>query len=163
VPEFNAKPDSQAVVLGSNVTLSVSATGSVPLNFQWSLNGVPLPTGTNADLALTGITASQLGDYTVRVANACGTNTSGPFSISADAGNAPIAPLLTAIQFLKGNFLLTFASKAGWTYVVEYKNELSDVSWTELTSVIGDGLEQQLVDTPPQPGMRFYRVRVPTP
>ena len=55
------------------------------------------------------------------------------------------------------------STKAGQTYVLEYKNPLSDSSWTELLTATGNGLEMRLVDPMPLPAMRFYRVRVSAP
>ena len=54
-------------------------------------------------------------------------------------------------------------AKEGRTYVVEYKNNLTDPSWTPLETVIGDGLEHRVADPGPLPAARFYRVRMTTP
>jgi hypothetical protein len=64
---------------------------------------------------------------------------------------------------LKGTFQFSFEAKAGQTYVVEYKNNLTDPSWTPLETVIGDGLEHRVADPGPLPKARFYRVRMTTP
>jgi alpha-tubulin suppressor-like RCC1 family protein len=48
--------------LGHSVTLSVAATGSVPLSYQWFLNGEPLANATSATLA-----TSAPGSYRVLV------------------------------------------------------------------------------------------------
>jgi hypothetical protein len=158
-PDIIAKSNSQVVPLGTAVTFSVTATGTGPLSYQWSLNGQSVAGGTNSSLALPSVSASQLGDYTVNVANACGTNTAGALTLSVEGPEAPIAPLITDMEFLQGNFQLTFASKAGRTYVLEYKNDLSQPSWIELATIMGDGQEKQLADTPPLPATRFYRLR----
>jgi hypothetical protein len=162
-PEFLAKSDAVVASLGTNVTLSVTAAGTPPLSYQWSQNGLVLDGATNSSLSLTSLSTSQLGDYTISVSNGCGTNTSGPITVSTDTPQVPVAPAITAVEWLKDSFLLTFATKAGWTYVVEYKNGLSDPAWTQVTTVAGDGYEQQFADFPPLPGTRFYRVRLLVP
>jgi hypothetical protein len=62
---------------------------------------------------------------------------------------------------LKGTFQFAFQTKSDQTYVVEYKNNLTDPSWTPLETVIGDGLEHIVDDPGPLPTARFYRVRIP--
>ncbi|MGA2747698.1 MAG: immunoglobulin domain-containing protein [Verrucomicrobiota bacterium] len=71
-------PQSQSVLVGSNITLSVAATGQGPLEYQWFINGQLLTNSsrisgaTNADLL---ISDAQMGDsatYSVLVSNALG-------------------------------------------------------------------------------------------
>ena len=63
---------------GSSVTLSVTASGAAPLNYQWTKNGVPLSDSasivgsTTATLTLLGMSDTMDGDYTVRVSNSEG-------------------------------------------------------------------------------------------
>jgi hypothetical protein len=76
---INVPPASQTVLAGSNVTFSVAASGSTPLNYEWRLNGVSLPGATNATLTLTNVQFSQSGNaYVVRVSNPVGSVTSAP-------------------------------------------------------------------------------------
>ncbi len=57
---------------GDTVTLSVSATGSVPLNYQWQKNGADIPNATNSTLAFSPIAPSDEAAYRVRVSNFVG-------------------------------------------------------------------------------------------
>ena len=164
VPQILTQPDSpQVVPLGTNLTLAVTATGTAPLSYQWSHNGAPLAGYTFTELTLTNVTAGQMGDYGLIVANACGTNTVGPITLIADTPAAPVEPMITSMTLVNGTFQLTFATKVGQTYNVEYKNHLSDNSWTPLTTVSGDGTEHTVQDTPPLPATRFYRIRMTIP
>ena len=43
--QITGQPMSQAILLGSNATFAVIASGSGPLNFQWYFNGAPLSDG----------------------------------------------------------------------------------------------------------------------
>ena len=158
-PQILAKPDSQVVTLGTNVTLSVTAAGSAPLSYQWSRNGVPLAGATTATLTIQHPYPADLGDYTVTVSNVCGTTTAGPATLSVES-SAPVAPMLTLVEFLPGHFRLSLATKAGWNYLIEYKDSWDDQSWTPLTTLVGDGTEQQVVEMPPLPNLRFYRAQV---
>jgi hypothetical protein len=72
-PSIPVQPASQSVVLGSNVTLLVTADGTAPLNYQWKFNGATIPNATNLALALAKVVDSQAGLYSVTVTNAAGT------------------------------------------------------------------------------------------
>ncbi len=71
-PSIVTQPQSQAVGLGSNVTFSVVANGSAPLNYQWRLGGTNLAGATGSALALVNVQPADAGNYSVRVTNAFG-------------------------------------------------------------------------------------------
>lgn len=75
-PSILRNPRSRVVQLGATVELSVEATGTEPLSFQWRFNGQILPGATGASLTLANITESQLGSYDVVVRNSLGAVTS---------------------------------------------------------------------------------------
>jgi len=60
-------PVSQTTLVGSNVTFSVTATGT-SLGYQWLFDGSPI--GTGSSLTLNNVTTSQAGIYTVIVSGA---------------------------------------------------------------------------------------------
>jgi alpha-tubulin suppressor-like RCC1 family protein len=60
---------SRRVVCGSTARLGIQATGSLPLNYQWRLNGTNLPGSTNALLVLSNVKPEQVGMYSVVVSN----------------------------------------------------------------------------------------------
>jgi hypothetical protein len=63
---------SRLIPVGGNTSLSVSARGSSPIQYQWRLNGTDLPGATNATLGLTNMSYEQTGYYSVAVRNAFG-------------------------------------------------------------------------------------------
>jgi hypothetical protein len=71
-PVITAQPTNQTMTAGGTASFSVTATGSLPLTYQWSLNTVNLSGATNATLALTNVQSSQAGNYAVLVGNAGG-------------------------------------------------------------------------------------------
>lgn len=75
-PAIVSQPASQSVEEGAEAYLSVVATGTVPLGYQWTFNGTDLPAATNATLAVTNIHPSQGGDYAVKVSSPYGSVTS---------------------------------------------------------------------------------------
>jgi len=62
----------QTVIARTNVTFSVMANGSWPLQFQWQFNGQNIPDATNAIFTIGSILASNAGSYTVVISNAFG-------------------------------------------------------------------------------------------
>ena len=75
-PTIVAQPQTQTVAKGADVSFSVSATGSPPLNYQWTFQGVDIAGATNNVLSLTAGQLDQAGAYAVRVTNEAGSVTS---------------------------------------------------------------------------------------
>jgi hypothetical protein len=76
-PVITMQPASAVVPLGASATLSVAATGSDPLSYQWSENGNALSGGTSATLTTATLQMSDSGDkFIVTVSNAYGSVTS---------------------------------------------------------------------------------------
>jgi hypothetical protein len=71
---------------------------------------------------------------------------------------ATIPDLIATASRSGGNILISFPTQTGFAYQVEYKNNLTDSSWTPLGSAVaGNGAVQSVSDSTP-PGNRFYRV-----
>jgi hypothetical protein len=90
VPTIATQPASQSVNAGSNVTLSVVATGSPAPTYQWRKNGVLVSGATGASLTLTNVQASDAGAYTVVVTNLAGLVTSSPATLTVNAAGPAI-------------------------------------------------------------------------
>jgi hypothetical protein len=71
-PSIVAQPQSQVVQTTGNVTLSVTASGSAPLSYQWNQNGSPLNGASASSLTINNLQIANAGSYTVRVSNAFG-------------------------------------------------------------------------------------------
>jgi hypothetical protein len=71
-PSISTQPTNQTVIAGSSASFTVSATGAVPLSYQWQFNGGPLAGQTNATLALSNLQTNSAGNYTVLVTNLYG-------------------------------------------------------------------------------------------
>ncbi|MCW1925687.1 DUF5703 domain-containing protein [Luteolibacter arcticus] len=82
-PVITQQPESRAVALGDTTSLSVMATGTEPLTYQWSLDGDPIGSATAATLDLPNVTSTHAGDYTVTVTNAVNSVTSDPARVKA--------------------------------------------------------------------------------
>lgn len=75
-PAITTQPVGATVCLGQPIGLSVAASGSTPLQYQWRRNGTNI-TGATADTySVTAAAAANGGAYTVVVMNDCGAVTS---------------------------------------------------------------------------------------
>lgn len=94
-PKFLAQPTNAAVTNGANATFTVTVSGSAPFTFQWSKDGNPLADGGTISgsssnvLRLTGVTAGDVGSYSVSVANTVRTTNSASASL-----NVIVAPTI---------------------------------------------------------------------
>jgi hypothetical protein len=93
-PSITVQPQSKSVVASSPLTLTVIASGSGPLSYQWLRNGVPISGATSATLNLGSAQPSLSGDYTVRISNMVGNTTSSIATVSVTT--AAVAPGITA-------------------------------------------------------------------
>jgi hypothetical protein len=75
-PTITGPPQSTSVRAGSNATFSVSAGGTLPLQYQWQFNSTNLFNATNSTLIIANVLASQAGPYRVIVSNTGGSITS---------------------------------------------------------------------------------------
>jgi hypothetical protein len=80
-PSIVVQPSGQTLIATTSGALSVSATGSDPLRYQWRRNGANLPGGTNFLLAITNAQSTQAGEYSVLVYNQAGSTVSSNASV----------------------------------------------------------------------------------
>ncbi|MFM1768702.1 MAG: hypothetical protein RJA22_1231 [Verrucomicrobiota bacterium] len=71
-PSITAQPAATNVPPGGTFTLTVGASGTAPLEYQWRRNGLPLPGATNATYSVTNTQPADSGAYSVVVANGVG-------------------------------------------------------------------------------------------
>jgi endonuclease/exonuclease/phosphatase family metal-dependent hydrolase len=75
-PTISAQPLGRTVNPGSNVTFTVTASGTPPLDYLWRLNGVSISSATLSTYTRTNAQVADAGDYSVVVSNAVGSVTS---------------------------------------------------------------------------------------
>jgi hypothetical protein len=92
--------------VGQSGTLSISASGTAPLAYQWRRDGVAIPGATGSTLTLAAVTQASAGKYTVVVSNPAGSVTSNEATVvvaeplAARIGNVSIRTTLAARQVL---------------------------------------------------------------
>ena len=94
-PVISLQPANTTGLLGTTATLSVWAVGDGPYSYQWSKDGTPISGATNLSLRLTGLQASDAGNYSVAVSNAGGTTASSAASLAIVSPAAPVPTLPT--------------------------------------------------------------------
>ena len=108
-PSIVAQPTNQTVAPGVTVAFSVTATGNLPLTYQWQKDGNALSDGGNlfgsgsSTLTLTNVTEANNGSYAVVVTNGLGSLTSAPASLSVIPVTASGTRLSTLKWFTGGN------------------------------------------------------------
>jgi hypothetical protein len=80
-PALTLQPQSQSVIISNTVVFTASATGALPLSYQWFFNSNPLGGATSPTLTLPNVQASQAGAYFLVVTNNFGSITSAAASL----------------------------------------------------------------------------------
>ena len=75
-PYVATQPISQSAVVGTNITFSVIAGGTGPLNYQWQFNGTNIPGATASSYTKSNVQSTDAGNYQVVITNSYGTVTS---------------------------------------------------------------------------------------
>lgn len=118
-PSVVDPPKSVVEALGGNVAFTVGASGSLPLSYQWKLNGAPITGATDATLFLPSVKVTQSGEYACVITNPVGTTTATanlavrsslpepqPIDPSFTLGPALSQPPRTALSQSDGKILL---------------------------------------------------------
>jgi hypothetical protein len=156
-PAVNLQQTNVLAVRGASASLQVAAFGVPPLTYQWLFNGHALLGETANVLSLTNVQPDQSGAYSVVVTNANGSITSPPVQLTV-----VLAPTIQLAELgpAGSSFSVTFTSAEGLSYSLEYKNALTDATWTPLlpaTTGTGGLLSLQDTNSAVIP-TRFYRI-----
>jgi hypothetical protein len=95
-PAITTQPLSQTVTQGLTASLSVVASGTAPLSYQWQYLGYNVDGATDATLVLTNMQLNQAGNYSVMVSNVAGT------AVSAQAFLTVIPPPGNDLPVMQG-------------------------------------------------------------
>ncbi len=92
-PVIATPPQSISVIIGSNVTFSVVASGAAPLSYQWQLGGVAISGATTASYTISNVQVGAAGSYAVVVTNTIGSVTSSAATLTVTA--SAVAPTIS--------------------------------------------------------------------
>ncbi len=130
-PIITVQPQNLVVPQGQGAAFSVTATGE-QLAWQWNLNGVPIAGATNSSYGIPIVGPANAGAYTVTVSNPAG-------SIVSDPARLSLAPLLVQPAVQANTFYFSFQTVSNLTYIIQYKDQLSDGQWFSLATNNGTG------------------------
>jgi hypothetical protein len=153
-PAITTPPQNQAAVAGGTAAFNVGANGTYPLSYQWRFYGTNLPAGSNATWSKANVQPSDVGPYSVVVANTAGAVTSAPVTLTLVN-----APILLAPHLNNGVFSFTLSGSSGFSYLVEATTNWSNwMGVATLTNVTGQVPFSQ-TNTAAWP-FRAYRARL---
>ncbi len=155
VPFVVSQPLSQSVKIGKSATLSVSATGSPPLSYQWKFNGTDITNATSTNLVVANVQPDKAGAYSVVVSNflSSAISTSAILTLAA-----PSAPRLSAIWTpSEGVIQLLLNSDPGVAFTIETSTNM--VEWTTFMQIPSGTGTNAFSDTVTSDVRRFYRAR----
>jgi hypothetical protein len=158
-PGITTQPQSLTVTQGQSALLSVVASGTAPLSYQWSLNSTALSGATSSTLTLTNVQASDTGNYTVVVTNVAGSVTSEVATLTVTNPAPPAPPSIGAAGMTTNGFTFQLSVSVGQTYVILATTNLQD--WTPISTNVA--LTGNVVITDPAAtncSSRFYRAMV---
>jgi len=128
-PSIVTQPANQSILLGSNVTFTLSISGTAPYTYQWLFNGANIPNATNAAYSLSPVAVSNAGNYSVAVTNAFGG------VVSANANLIVVFAPMLSLQILAGYPQLDLNGMINSNFVVQYSTNLTASNWIKLISV----------------------------
>jgi hypothetical protein len=141
--------------IGGTAQFSVGASSDTNLTYQWQHEATNLVSQTNAVLSLLNVEVSDFGSYRVMV------NNSG-CSVTSDVAQLTQAarPSLVLSKINLNTVYLTFSTEIGPSYTPQYKNDLNDPVWQELSATNGTGSSIIVTNSNATNSMRFYRILV---
>lgn len=100
IVRIGSQPSGLTLNTGGSGSLSVAATGTGPLSYQWYLNGSPISGATSAQLNLTSVSSVHQGQYYCVVANAGSnaTSTTAQVTVNAVASGPGITQELVSLS-----------------------------------------------------------------
>lgn len=85
IVRITSQPSNQALNAGASASLSIAATGTAPISYQWYRNGTALSGATTSTLNLANVSTTDSGSYYCVVTNPGSSATSGTASLSIAA------------------------------------------------------------------------------
>jgi T5SS/PEP-CTERM-associated repeat protein len=154
-PAITQQPQAETIAQGGRVTFTVAASGTQPLYYQWELNGTNIAGATSTAYTKTNVQPSDTGNYVVVVTNMAGSITSPPAMLQVVTGIT-----IGSVNRSGTTNTITVPSVIGWSYTLQYKNTLTDPTWTDIPpTASGTGSLLLLQDATATGPSRFYRVR----
>ena len=135
-PSIVTQPVGGSFALGTSATLTVTATGTSPLTYEWQKDGKPIDGATTNSLALAFLRGTDSGSYRVILKNAAGTATSASVTLNV------LDPLLETGLFT----VVKVQGEVGGKYLIEFVNRADSTDWQPLTTITLTKATQLVLD-----------------
>jgi DNA/RNA endonuclease G (NUC1) len=126
-PSILTPPTSQTATVGDTVTLTVSATGTAPLSYQWRKDTTPIAdnaTATTPSLTLSGITSASAANYDCVITNIAGTIVSPAATLTVNKAVATVTlPDLEVTYDGSAHVATAGTTPTGLTVVITYNGD----------------------------------------
>jgi hypothetical protein len=154
-PVIVTQPQSQALKLGSTLTLFAAASGQPTPTFRWQFNGSNLLGATGPSLVIGNLQKANLGAYRVIVSNSAGTATSAEALIT-DASPAPLKLRLSlgARGTLRISWPVEFTG-----FVLEMSTGTVPVIWSPAPGTVGIIGSENVMIEPRNQKMAWFRLK----
>jgi uncharacterized protein (TIGR02597 family) len=153
-PQILAPPQSVTVLQGNNAAFSVTAQGSAPMSYQWTLNGTAIAGATSSSYIVTNAQATDGGGYAVVISNGAGPLTSATAMLSVL--DSPTRLLNIGLTNQVATML--WKTDVGVNFTLQYKTNLSDAQWTSLSNVTASASTLLISDATSTNTQRFYQL-----
>lgn len=136
VPTITSQPQSKSVIAGTNVTFSVTVSGSAPFTYRWRLNGTNIAGAVSSSLTLNNVQPQQAGAYSILVTNVAGSVASSSANLIVTCAYAT-SESGTAFSSAGGSgaVLVSTAGSCSW----DVQDVPSWISVTSASSFTGNG------------------------
>lgn len=155
-PSLIVQQSNETIIEGQNATLSVVATGTPPITYQWQENGTNIAGATNDTYTIVDAQPANSGNYTVVISNTAGTTTTG-----AEISVSPF--LINDLKVAGNDVLITWTAPVGSTNYVQSCSQANG-SFSNISSniVISGNTTTNYLDSGAATNfpMRFYRVEM---
>ncbi len=150
-PRITLQPMNQTNIAGTTASFTVAATGTAPLNYQWSKGNITLAQQKSPSLALLKVSDADAADYSVVITNVAGSVTSIPARLT-------IIDLALLGGMRVGDKAILFWPTGPTGFTLQSTTNLSSRSWTvdSTAPVIVNG--QYTVTNPISGTPQFYRL-----
>ncbi len=128
-PSILSQPQSYTVNVGQALSLTVSASGTAPLYYQWQKNGIAISGATGSSLSFGNAQTTDTGSYTVVVSNGAGAVTSAAANLTVTAVGPGITSNPTS-QAVTAGASVTFTVTATGTppFSYQWRKNGTDIS-----------------------------------
>ncbi|HXC99655.1 MAG TPA: LamG-like jellyroll fold domain-containing protein [Verrucomicrobiae bacterium] len=140
-PVITLQPVGSINLVGSTATFTGAATGTLPLNYQWTFNGVDLVNGgrisganTNS-LTIVNVQPGDTGNYIWMVSNAAGTTNAIPAMLTVNG--PPVINAQPVSQIVAPGTLVTFSVSATGTAPLGYQWQFNGTPLTDGNGISG--------------------------